>query len=1048
MKPAHEQRGIIAWFASNPVAANLLMISVILLGVFSLSNLRKEAFPARESDTVTVSMTYNSGDASLSEEGIAVKIEEAVSSVQSIKRITSTSTASGTTVSIEKQSGYDLDILLRDVKNKVDGIYSFPADAEKPVVEKQQRLNHAYSLKLYGDTDRHTLQLLAERIKADLLAKPGISNITLTGKQEPLLSIEINEEKLQAFGLTLSDVATAINNESNVALSTSLRNASKTIILKASEQAHYQQEFAEIPLKTTAQGAIIRIGDVAKVERTFSDQNLALTRFNGEQGIGIEMQVDEAGDVIGIVRQADKVVKAWQQPGKLPQNVTLGTWDDGSLMIKDRLSLLIKNALSGIALVFLMLALFLNLRVALWVTAGLPFIFTGTLFFMSDGVLGMTINEMTTFGFILALGIVVDDAIVVGESIYDTRRKEGDSLASTIKGTLKVATPTIFGVLTTVVTFFALSNIEGGMGHVYSQFAVVVAICLGLSIVESKLILPSHLAHINTRKNEKPGRFSWARLQQGCDAGLTWVNRKLYVPLIQTAIQFRYAAVLIFIAIFITVINMPFNGAVRTTFFPHIPGSTIYAGLNMQNDASFGQTRSNLSAIEQAAIEADKQLIKEKGDDESGIGTLEVIASSDLAGSVKVELNEDAPYSDLDFEHKWKQIAGSLEGVRKLNIRSGWGGGDNFRVNLKAWDNKALIAAGKEFRQALSEIKGVNGIDDNFNSGQSQLKFELTEQGYALGMTTASLSRQLLQAFGGEIVQRYQLGKDEVKVRVRYPLASRQNVEDVMQARVRTPNGTIVPLSVVANVTAGYQQNSITRIDSLPAIYVTATADKSVISPNELVAKLKAELVPALTAKYPDLNIHFAGEAEQQEETTNSMTKLFILAMLAIYILLAIPLKSYIQPIIVMTAIPFGLVGAILGHWWNDMSLSILSFNGIVALSGVVVNDSLLLVTRINELRNQGMALKDAVFEACTGRLRPVLLTSLTTFAGLLPLLSETSGQAQFIIPAAASLGYGILFATVITLVLIPSLIIIQQDVAKLLSSLFGRFKPAEPAQV
>ena len=879
------------------------------------------------------------------------------------------------------------------------------------------------------------------------MAQPGISNITITGKQEPLLSIEINEEKLQAFGLTLSDVANAINNESKVSLSTSLRNASKTIILKASEQAHYQQEFAEIPLKTTAQGAMIRIGDVAKIERTFSDQNLALTRFNGEQGIGIEMQVDETGDVIGIVRQADKVVKKWQQPGKLPKTVTLDTWDDGSQLIKDRLSLLIKNALSGIALVFLMLALFLNLRVALWVTAGLPFIFTGTLFFMSDGVIGMTINEMTTFGFILALGIVVDDAIVVGESVYDTRRKEGDTLASTIKGTLKVATPTIFGVLTTVATFFALSNIEGGLGHVYSQFAVVVAICLGLSIVESKLILPAHLAHLNTRRIGEPGRFSWARLQHACDAGLNWVNHKLYVPLIQKAIQFRYASVLLFIAVFIAVINMPFNGAVRTTFFPHIPGSTIYAGLSMQNDASFGQTRINLSTLEQTAIDADKALLQEKGSDRSGIGTLEVIASSDLAGSVKVELNDDAPYSDLEFEHKWKQLAGTLEGVRKLNIRSGWGGGDNFRVNLKAWDSKMLIAAGKEFRQALSEIKGVNGIDDNFNSGQSQLKFELTEQGYALGMTTASLSRQLLQAFGGEIVQRYQLGKDEVKVRVRYPLASRQNVEDVMQARVRTPNGTIVPLSVVAKVTAGYQQNSITRIDSLPAIYVTATADKSIISPNELVAKLKADLVPTLIAKYPDLNIHFAGEAEEQEEVTSSMTKLFILAMLAIYILLAVPLKSYIQPLIVMTAIPFGLVGAILGHWWNDMSLSILSFNGIVALSGVVVNDSLLLVSRINELRGRGAVLKDAVFEACTGRLRPVLLTSLTTFAGLLPLLSETSGQAQFIIPAAASLGYGILFATVITLVLIPSLIIIQQDVVKLFSALIERIKLASTAQ-
>lgn len=1039
MSTSNERRinynGIIGWFAGNSVAANLLMICILILGVLSVDNLRKEAFPSRESDTISVSVSYDSGDALLTEEGIAVKIEEALTDVLGIKRVTSVSNASSSTVSIEKKSDYDLDILLRDVKNKVDAIYNFPADAENPVIAKQERLNHAYSIKIFGDTDRSTLQTLAEQLKADLLTKSAISNVTINGEADRLISIEIDEKKLEAYDITLTDINNAINAESSSPISTSLRNENKVIQLKASTQAYYTRAFSQIPLITTETGAIIRLGDVAKVEDTFEDSSLILSRYDGLNGIGIELSVDQTGDIIKIVDVAKTVVEEWKSRSTLPANISVETWNDGSEMISDRLSLLMKNALSGIALVFLVLALFLNLRVALWVTAGLPFIFSGTLFFMTDNFTGMSINEMTTFGFILALGIVVDDAIVVGESIYSTRSQEGDSLKSTIKGTLKVATPTIFGMLTTIATFIALSNVEGGLGNVYAQFAVIVTICLLLSLVESKLILPAHLAHINTHRKRGNGwKDSWAHVQHACDSGLKWVNHKLYLPLIKWAITFRYAAGLFFIAIFVLVISMPFNGNVRLAFFPEIPGSSVEASLTMQDDASYGLTRDNLLYLEKLATETDSEL--QNGRTPSAITTVEVIASDDYNGSVTIELADDAPYSLTEFAAHWKQRVGSLEGVKKLNIKSRFGKVDNFKVELKAWDDQSLKLAGQQFRQALESIPGVQGIDDNFNSGQAQLKFTLTEQAYTLGMTTAELSRQLLQAFGGEVVQRYQQGKNEIKVRVRYPEQSRQTIEDVMNANVRTNDGTVVPLSLVATVTADYQQNTRTRIGGLPAYYVSASVDKELISSNELVQQLQRDLVPQITEAYPDLSIHFAGEAEEQAETAGSMSELFIMAMLAIYILLAVPLRSYIQPIIIMTAIPFGLVGAILGHWLNDMTLTILSFNGIVALSGVVVNDSLLLVSRINESLNAGEDIRSAIIEACTGRLRAVLLTSFTTFAGLVPLLSETSAQAQFIIPAATSLGYGILFATVITLILIPSLIMIQHDVIALLQKI------------
>ncbi len=1041
-----QQGGIIGWFARNSVSANLLLISIIVLGVFSLNEIRKEAFPSMDPRFITVAMTYDSGDPKLAEEGIAVKIEDALESVPGIKRITSTSNASGSDVSIEKKTDYDLDTLLTDVKTKVDAIYNFPADAEKAVITKGRREDHAIWVQLWGDTDRQTLQQLAERLKVELLAQPAIADLDISGKADPMLSVEIDEAKLQAYGLTLSDVADVINAESTTSLSTSLRNDQKVVRLKAAQQAYRAAEFAKIPLVTGSDGAQVYLGDVATVTDTFEDDPFVLSRYNGKPGIAIEITMDEYGDVVNIVDQANQVVQQWNDKGLLPANVQLETWYDKSTMITERLSLLTKNALTGIAMVFAVLALFLNLRVAFWVAAGLPFIFFGTLYFMTDTYTGMTINEMTTFGFIMALGIVVDDAVVVGESVYATRQKYGDTLENTIKGTLKVAVPTVFGVLTTVAAFAALSNVSGGLGQLYAQFGTIVTICLLLSVVESKFILPAHLAHLNTRKKAKHEGL-WARIQHGADAGLQWFNYKLYKPMIGYVLRFRYAVVLGFVALLILVMGMPLTGKVRVAFFPDIPADVVSADMTMQNDASFGQTNANLDWLELTAMQADRQLRNAEDNGDSAIKSLQLVASADQSGSAEVELVKSAPYTTTEFAHVWKSLAGSPEGVKKLRILSSREMVDSFKVELRAMDEQTVMTAGKEFKQALAAIAGVSGINDNLSKGQPALRFELSEQGRALGMDTAELSAQILRLFGGEVVQRFQRDKDEVKVRVRYPENARKTLADVMVANVRLEDGTVVPLNTVANIISDYQPDEITRIDGLRAVYISAAVDKDQISSNELVDDLKRNLIPQLEASYPGLKVHFAGEAEQQAETTSSMSGMFVLALLSIYVLLAVPLKSYIQPVIIMTAIPFGVVGAILGHWWNDLTLSILSMNGILALSGVVVNDSLLLVSTYNELREEGMEVGEAISTACTSRLRAVLLTSFTTYAGLVPILGETSHQAQFLIPAAASLGYGILFATFITLLLIPALLLIQAECKQGLNNLFKRVRGQQVQQ-
>lgn len=1028
------EKGIISWFARNSVAANLMLVGMIFIGFMSLSSIRQEAFPSLEPDRITVSVNYDSGDPEQAEEGIAIKIEDALETVAGIKRITSTSNANGSTVVIEKDSDYPLDDLLTDVKTNVDAIFNFPVEAENPVIDKARMQDHALWIQLYGNADRGTLQDLAERLKSDLLAKPAIKDLEIKAKVEPMISVEVDEGKLQAYNLTITDVSTMINNESSTAITTSLRNENKDVRLKVSQQAYELTDFQNIALVNNADGSRVTLGDIAHVEDTFEDDIFNLSRYNLENSMAIEIVMDEQGDISDIIEQAEQVISAWEEKGALPQTVKLDTWYDRSVLIKDRLALLVKNAVTGIALVFIILALFLNLRVAFWVAAGLPFVFFGTLFFMTDSFVALTLNELTTFGFIMALGIVVDDAVVIGESIYTTRREEGDTIESTIKGAQKVAIPTFFGVLTTVVAFLALSNVQGHLGQIYAQFAAVVTICLLLSVVESKLILPSHLAHLNTRKNQKSNL--WTRIQHGADSSLQWFNNRIYRNVIELALRFRYGVLCLFIALFILVIGLPMSGAVRVGFFPDIPGDVVSAEISMQNDASFGQTQTNLLKMEQTALDVDERL-RAKHQKEHGlenpvnteIQSLQVIADSDSSGSVTVELDTESVYPSTTFTEQFKLAVGQLEGIQKLRVSSKMSMMDNFKVELKAWDDETVFAAGQIIKDKLLTIDGVSGIGDNLNLNEPQYRFVLNEQGRALGLDTASLSQQILQSFGGDIVQRFQRGKDEVKVRVRYPEEYRQTKADILQGNVRTPSGTVVPISSVADVFTDYQQSEITRIDSLRAAFVSAELNKDIVASNELVDLLKAELVPYLETQYPDLVIKFAGEAEEQQETTSSMSSMFLMALVGIYALLAIPLKSYIQPILIMTAIPFGIVGAILGHWLNDITLSVLSLNGILALSGVVVNDSLLLVSRFNEIiKEAGKSVHDAIVEACTGRLRAVLLTSVTTFAGLAPLLSETSMQAQFLKPAAAALGYGILFATVITLILIPSLLYIQYE--------------------
>ena len=1072
MTPIDQPKGIIPWFANNPVAANLLLILVISLGVLNMGSINKEAFPSLTPNRVAISVSNDSGSAKENEEGIAIPIEEALQGVSGIKTITTSSTASATSTSIEMLDGYDIDTLFNDVKDKVDQISSLPDEADPAVVTKATREEHSIWIQLYGEADRRTLQKLTLELESDLLANENISATSVSGWLDPTILIDVDKNKLESYGLTLSDIATAINAESSPAQVATLRDENIYLTISASEQAYIKSEFARIPVQSNTAGGKLLLGDIANIRDTFDEDDFVLSRFNRQNSLGIQVLTTGKSDISNSVIGAKAVIQDWEDSGRLPANVKLGTWYDRSESINQRLELMVENAITGVLLVFILLAIFLNVTVAFWVAMGLPFIFFGTLFFMGTESVGLTLNMFTTFGFIMALGIVVDDAVVVGESVYTVRSQEGDTIGNTIKGTLMVAIPTLFGVFTTVAAFWALSNIEGRLGQLYSQFATVVAICLILSVIESKIILPAHLAHINTQKSTRTNPLSkaWAMVQQGADSGLQWFSERIYRPTIDLALTHRYAVCVFFIAIFALVISMPLTGVIRMSFFPQIPGDTVRGELTMYNDVSYGQTNKVLLELEQKAYLADIALrsgnndrkrpaagsaestnssktnasqpnasqpntpSKPKGD--VAIKNIQVTASDDQSGNIRIELDDNRPYTSAQFASKWQQLSGMPEGVKNLRIRSARETVDALRIELRGNDSSVLDGSMQALLKQLETLPAVTGVEQNNAPTESRLILQLTDQGRLLGLSTSDLATQVSRNFDGQVVQKYQRDNSEVEVHVGYPSDQKESPADVMNTKVVLEDGTRVPLSTVATLSQQDAETRIIRIDGKRSLYLSAEVDKDTMSSTEVVEYLQNAVVPQMKRHFAGVSIYFSGEAEQREKTQSSMSEMFLIALLIIYGLLAIPLKSYSQPLIIMMAIPFGIIGALLGHWMNNLALGIFSLNGILALSGVVVNDSLLLVSRFNDLRHETSHVKKAISLACRSRLRAVLLTSFTTFAGLIPILWETSRQAQMLIPAAVSLAYGIMFATVITLILIPVLLMIKEDIHQLINKL------------
>lgn len=1039
-EPSHGYTGIIAWFAGNRVAANLLMLVIMVAGAFSALSIKKEIFPEFSLDMLNITVPYRGGTPHEVEEGVVIKIEESIQDIPGIKRMTARAMEGAGQVTVEVLPGYDLQKVLNQIKVRVDGISTFPVETERPIIEELTTRNEVLWVNISGDVDEPTLKRLSEKVRNDIVSLPGVTQAEVYGVRRFEIAIEVSESRLREYGLTFDDVARAVRRSSINLPAGSIKTEGGEVLIRTNGQAYTGEEYASLVLTTRPDGTRITVGDVAAVIDGFEDTASSNT-FNGERSASIRvMRVGDqsALDVAATVK--DYVQRANDE---LPEGVSLAVWADGSRFLKERLQMLLKNGAMGLVLVFLSLALFLRLSLAFWVCLGIPLSFLGTLFLMPTPLMGISINMITLFGFLVVLGIVVDDAIVVGENVYTTCQREGFGLASTIKGTHEVAVPVTYGVLTTVVAFIPMLMVPGVNGKIWSGIGLIVIGTLMFSLLESKLILPAHLATLRRREQDSTRLNAFERFQRFFGRALqTWIER-VYRPSLRVALEWRYATLAAFVGLLIVSIFFVASGHVRFVFFPNIESDFVQSEVDLAQGtpASFTQEmiRRMNDAVEQVRREAREQEGQEL------IRNVLSYTRSETAFTFVLELapSETRSIPATQIANRWRDKVGEIPGAVSVTYTGTIANsGRPIDLQLTSTNPAQLEEAARELKERLRDYAGVYDVSESSGNGKSEVRLDIKPAAEALGLALTDLARQVRQGFYGEEAQRIQRGRDDVRVMVRYPEKERRSLGYLEAMHVRTPTGDEVPFAYVASAEIGRGYNTIQRVDRKRVINVTAEVDKNAVDPDIVRNDVQKTILPEVLAKYPAVLSSQEGEAREQRESMAALQLGGVIAIFLIYALMAVPLKSYTQPLMIMTAIPFGIVGAIAGHVFMGIPVSILSLCGIIALAGVAVNDSLVMVDYVNNARARGTGLLEAVREAGVARFRAILLTSLTTFAGLSPLLLEKSLQAQILIPMAVSLAFGVVFATAITLMLIPCLYLISDDIA----ALFRRKKPAVSA--
>ncbi len=1043
-------RSAIAWMAENHVAANLLMIFIIVTGIISVVNVKQEVFPELPLDFVTVEVQYRGASPADIEETICIKIEEAVSGIEGVERVTSVAFEGVGVVTIQTEFGADIKEVRDKIKAEVDRITTFPRDAERPVIKEGLVRVEVIQLGIYGDTDERTLKIVSDEIREDLLKFEGITQVDVKGVKNYEFSIEVSEDKLRELGLTISEISNSLKAGSIDMPGGKLNTESGEILLRTSNLAKTADAYRDIVLRSTFDGTTLKIGDVATVTDGFEQSDL-VTFFNSKPAALIK--VFRVGDqkATEVAETVKKYIAEKEQA--LPAGISVAPWDDRTVILKERIQLLIKNAIMGFILVLIALALFLDVRLAFWVAAGIVISFLGAFSIMI--YTGTSINVISLFAFILVLGIVVDDAIVVGENVFSERESGTPPLEASKKGSIRVAVPVVFAVLTTVAAFGPLLFLEGAIGRVMSNVPVVVIAVILFSLIESLFILPAHLASV---KSTTPGACVsfLCRLSKYSAKMLEKFVKNKFAPFLTKAVSNRYITISLNIFVFFFSIGLITSGIIGFDFFPTVESDNMIALIEMPPGTSIEQTEKVVKRAEEASLKLYEEYVEKYPEfkgilfkntftiigaqpaNEGGPGGRAALFDDPSIAQISIELvsSEKRDFSTTEMVNRWRELTGPVPEARSATFQANlFTAGNPIEVEIASDDNYQLEGATRMVEDILMDYRGVFDIKNSLEEGKEELNLRLKPTAATLGLTTGDLAMQVRQAFFGDEALRIQRGKDEIRVMVRYKEKLRRSVNDIRNMRIRTKDGTEIPFTDVAEVETGKGYSAIRRANRMRIASITADVDDNVASSNEINRDLARRIEEEVLPQFTNVTYSLEGSQREQAKSLVSLAIGYGIALLLIYILLAIPFKSYMQPLIIMSAIPFGLTGAILGHLLLGWNMTIMSLIGVVALSGVVVNDSLVLIDFTNELiRERKVPVHKAVLEGAAGRVRPILLTSVTTFVGLLPMIFERSLQAQFLIPMAISLGFGVVFSTVTILVFVPCGILVVEDIKSIFS--------------
>lgn len=1025
-------RKLISYFIKYPVAVNVVILAFIGFGIVGALSLKSSYFPLSESQIININLTYPGSSPQEMEEGIVLKIEDNLKGLVGIDRVTSVSRENSATITIETLKDYDVDLIVQDVKNAVDRVPSFPSGMEPPIVAKRINIRPTINFSISGDNiSLATLKEYARIVENDLRAIEGISQVSLSGFPAQEIEIAVKENDLRAYNLTINEVSQAVSRTNLLISGGNIKTTDEDYLIRARNKNNYANELLNLVVKAEPNGNIIRLSDIAEVTESWSETPDRLF-FNGKKSIDVSVSNTNSEDLMSSAEAVREYIETFNQKYS---NVQANISDDRSVALGQRTNLLIENAIVGILLVMFFLALFLNVRLAFWVAAGLPIAFFGMFMFAAN--FGITINVLSLFGMIIVIGILVDDGIVIGENIYQHYEQGKSPVRAAIDGTLEVIPPIVSAILTTIIAFSTFFFLDGRIGNFFSEVSVVVMLTLVVSLFEALIILPAHIAHSKALKKDKskagPVYQFFTKINKKAEQILFYVRDNWYVPYLKFFLKNRILGIAIPAALLIISIGAIGGGIVRMSFFPSIASDRVSVNLKMLQGTNEKITDSIVSVIEEKAWEVNEDFTSRQTGNVPVIqNIIRRIGPGSSNGSLIINLlpGESRDFSSPEITNAIRSAVGPVNGAESLTFGSGGNfGGSPIAISLLGNNIEELKAAKEELKLEMSKNASLKDISDNDPAGIKEVRLQLKDNAYMLGLNLQNVMSQIRFAFFGLQTQRFQRGQDEIKIWVRFQKEDRSSIKDLDDMWITTPTGQKVPLSEIADYTIARGDVLINHLSSQREIQITADLKDKSETATDLLEEIKQTIIPTIIAKYPTVTPSYEGQSRQANKTQDSAKRIVWIILALIYIVIAFTFRSMDQPLLLILMIPFSLIGVAWGHYLHGFPVNMLSWLGIIALIGIMVNDGLVLIEKFNRNLKSGMLYDEALVAAGRSRFRAILLTSITTIAGLAPLLLEKSRQAQFLQPMAISISYGIAIATILTLVMLPLLLSISNTV-------------------